>query len=89
MLPVDKDAKLPLSETLIYEAIDKQQARISSPVPFRANTMRFEVPPGKYIVLPFTVESNQDLKFMLRLFSEMPANLKLVDWFLFLQELKL
>ena len=45
---------------------------------YRANTMRFEVPPGKYIILPMT-KSNQDLKFMLRVFSEMPVIMTSMD----------
>ena len=44
----------------------------------RANTMRFEVPPGKYIIVPQT-ESDDDLDFLLRVFSEMPANLRLIE----------
>ena len=46
--------------------------------PFRANTMRFEVPPGKYIIVPQT-ESDNDLDFLLRVFSEMPANLRSIE----------
>ena len=45
---------------------------------YRANTMRFEVPPGKYIIVPQT-ESDDDLDFLLRVFSEMPANLRSIE----------
>ena len=44
----------------------------------RANTMRFEVPPGRYIIVPQT-KSDDDLDFLLRVFSEMPANLRSID----------
>ena len=77
-----KDAELPLSSDYINEQIKNEingKAKIAYPSPFRANTVRMEVPPGKYIVLPFTVETNKDLKFMLRLFTEMPAILKLIN----------
>ena len=63
----------------IMDQINNEKAKVALAIPFRANTVRMEVPPGKYIVLPFTVETNKDLKFMLRLFTEMPAILKLIN----------
>ena len=74
-----QDVELPLSSDYINEQVNNKKAKIAYPAPFRANTVRMEVPPGKYIVLPFTVETNKDLKFMLRLFTEMPAILKLIN----------
>ena len=68
--------ELPLSEEAIKAATG---VYIQPMAGYRANTKRFEVQPGKYILLPFTEESNKELKFLLRLFSEMPANLELVD----------
>ena len=47
-------------------------------LPVRANTMRFALPPGKYIIEPQT-KSNDDLDFLLRVFSEMPVNLKSME----------
>ena len=69
------DAKLPLSQ----DALDDERltVRKSDILPIRANTLRFEVPPGKYIILPLT-KSNDDLDFLLRVFSEMPVNLNYV-----------
>ena len=74
-----QDVELPLRSDYISEQVDNKKAKVAYPAPFRANTVRMEVPPGKYIVLPFTVETNKDLKFMLRLFTEMPAILKLIN----------
>ena len=74
-----QDVELPLRSDYISEQVDNKKAKVAYAAPFRANTMRMEVPPGKYIVLPFTVETNKDLKFMLRLFTEMPAILKLIN----------
>ena len=65
-----------MSKHIIKKAL--LSARMSPWRAYRANTMRFEVPPGKYIILPMTT-SNQDLKFMLRVFSEMPVNLISMD----------
>ena len=60
-------------------AIEKASLKGLTPWrPYRSNTIRFEIPPGKYISLPMTT-SNRDLKFMLRVFSEMPVNLTLMD----------
>ena len=75
-----QDVELPLRSDYISEQVDNKKAKVAYAIPFRANTVRMEVPPGKYIVLPFTVETNKDLKFMLRLFTEMPAILKLINW---------
>ena len=75
MIPVGNN-ELPLSEDAMEAATGyhiQQMAR------YRANTKRFEVQPGKYILLPFTESSNKELKFFLRLFSEMPAKLELVN----------
>ena len=47
-------------------------------LPVRANTMRFALPPGKYIIEPQT-KSSDDLDFLLRVFSEMPVNLKSIQ----------
>ena len=74
-----QDVELPLSSDYINEQVNNKKAKVAYAIPFRANTVRMEVPPGKYIVLPFTVETNKDLKFMLRLFTEMPAILKLIN----------
>ena len=69
--------EVPLSKGAIFSGMSK--ARKSQALPLRANTMRFEVPPGKYIVIPITYQFDDELKFLLRVFSEMPANLKLVS----------
>ena len=74
-----QDLELPLRSDYIMDQINNEKAKVALAIPFRANTVRMEVPPGKYIVLPFTVETNKDLKFMLRLFTEMPAILKLIN----------
>ena len=60
-----------MSEAAITTAVENEEAKIAPLLQCRANTKRFEVLPGKYIVLPFTNQSNTELKFMLRLFSEM------------------
>ena len=65
-----------MSELAIEKAL--LRAKKTQWLPRRANTMRFEVPPGKYIILPMT-KSNQDLKFMLRVFSEMPVIMTSMD----------
>ena len=70
------NAQFPMSKDAIEKALFK--AKKTQWMSLRANTTRFEVPPGKYIILPMTT-SNQDLKFMLRVFSEMPVNLKQVN----------
>ena len=59
--------------------LSKDAINVAPPKGHRANTKRFEVPPGKYILIPFTYQSNKELKFFLRLFSEMPAKLELVN----------
>ena len=70
------DNALPLSK----DAIDAATGyHIQLKASYRANTKRFEVQPGKYILLPVTEPSNKELKFLLRLFSEMPAKLELVN----------
>ena len=69
------NAQLPLSQ----EALDDLEATVSTPVlPYRANTLRFEAPPGEYIILPRT-KSDEDLSFLLRVFSEMPINVRSID----------
>ena len=81
MIPVAKN-ELPLSKDAINGALDESKVHVALLNPYggqRANTKRFEVPPGKYILLPFTDQSNKELKFLLRLFSEMPAKLELVN----------
>ena len=70
------NTQFPISKHVIKKAL--LSARMSPWRAYRANTMRFEVPPGKYIILPMTT-SNRDLKFMLRVFSEMPVNLTSMD----------
>ena len=70
------NAQFPMSKDAIEKALFK--AKKTQWMSLRANTMRFDVPPGKYIILPMTT-SNQDLKFMLRVFSEMPVNLISMD----------
>ena len=73
--------ELPLSKDAL-EALEGSKVHVALHNPYggqRANTKRFEVPPGKYILLPFTDQSNKELKFLLRLFSEMPAKLELVN----------
>ena len=71
--------ELPLSEDAIKTATGVYIQEPHAYIPYRANTKRFEVQPGKYILLPFTESSNKELKFFLRLFSEMPAKLELVN----------
>ena len=68
--------QFPMSQLAIKNAL--LRAKKTQWLPYRANTMRFEVPPGKYIILPMTT-SNRDLKFMLRVFSEIPVNLTSMD----------
>ena len=68
--------QFPMSQLAIKNAL--LRAKKTQWLPYRANTMRFEVPPGKYIILPMT-KSNQDLKFMLRVFSEMPVIMTSMD----------
>ena len=79
MMPIQDDATLPLDEKAIDAGLEKDEAVISGLQPLRPNTKRFEVPPGKYVIIPATDEANTDLKFMLRVFSEMPAILKKVN----------
>ena len=72
--------ELPLSKNAINGALEAGKAHFAPAYGgLRANTKRFEVPPGKYILLPFTDQSNEELNFLLRLFSEMPAKLELVN----------
>ena len=71
--------ELPLSKDAIKGALEVHVAPLNPYGGQRANTKRFEVSPGKYILLPFTDQSNKELKFLLRLFSEMPAKLELVN----------
>ena len=73
------NAQLPLSVDAFKSAIEGGKASVIRPAPFRANTMRFEAKPGKYIILPITQQPNPDLKFLLRVFSEMPTTLTLVE----------
>ena len=68
-----------MTEDAISSAIEGQKATIMPLVPFRATTKRFELRPGKYVILPLTQQPNPELKFLLRLFSEMPTQLTLVD----------
>ena len=79
VIPVKDEEELPLSEAAITAAVTNGEAQIAPLTQCRANTKRYEVLAGKYIVLPFTNQSNTELKFMLRLFSEMPAVLTLVE----------
>ena len=75
LIPVGNN-ELPLSEDAIKAATGYHLQHMAG---YRANTKRFEVQPGKYILLPVTEPSNKELKFLLRLFSEMPAKLELVN----------
>ena len=79
IIPIKDEEELPLSEAAaITTAVGNEEAKTAPLLQCRANTKRFQVLPGKYIVLPFTNQSNTELKFMLKLFSEMPALLTLV-----------
>ena len=69
--------EVPLDKSSIYSAMGT--AKKSPCLPLRANTMRLEVPPGKYIIIPVTYQTDEELKFLLRVFSEMPVNLKQVN----------
>ena len=50
MIPVQDDATLPLDEKAIDASLEKDEAVICGLQSVRANTQRFEVPPGKYRV---------------------------------------
>ena len=82
ILPVHEE-ELPLDEATCIAAVKKPDAKIAHLQATRANTNRFVVTPGKYIMLPFIKKDDADecesTEFMLRLFSEMPATLKLVN----------
>ena len=39
-------------------------------------TKRFELKPGKYIIIPFTQMANEEGDFLLRIFSEKPSDLQ-------------
>ena len=41
-------------------------------------TKRFQLKPGKYVIIPFTEYSNQESEFLLRVFSEKPTDLQLL-----------
>ena len=41
-------------------------------------TKRFELKPGKYVIVPFTKRANQEGEFLLRIFSERKSDLKAI-----------
>ena len=43
-------------------------------------TKRFELKPGKYVIVPFTKRANQEGDFLLRIFSEGKSDLKAIDF---------
>ena len=42
-------------------------------------TKRFELKPGKYVIVPFTQRANQEGEFLLRIFSERKSDLKAIQ----------
>ena len=69
------DEKLPLSEERIRKA---KRILDSYWLPFRSNTERFEVQAtGRYIIVPETDSAHSE--FLLRVFSEIPFTLELID----------
>ena len=71
--------ELPLKGAAIAGSVKKKDSQIVPMAPIRANTKRFEVSPGKYVIIPFIQKNDPEFEFMLRLFSEMPASLELIN----------
>ena len=49
--------------------LNREASGSTMPKPRRDVVKRFQLPPGRYVVIPFTREANREGDFLLRLFS--------------------
>ena len=73
LLPA-QDGEAIYNENVLRTALEEYQKYAE---PYRANTRRIETPPGEYLIIPIVgdLDDNEELHFLLRIFSEMPTSM--------------
>ena len=68
------DGEAIFNENVLRTALEEYQRYAE---PYRANTRRIETPPGEYLIIPIVddLDDNEELHFLLRIFSEMPISM--------------
>ncbi len=69
-----KDAPKPLTASFVKQ--HRPLAKCNPPRGLREVTVRFKLPPGKYVIIPCTKKAGIEGDFLLRIFSEAAVAVK-------------